>query len=157
MLFRSAALLRFAQAASLAERMQGRPMVAMSREGQARALLALDRPGDRQQAITLLDEVTFTAQALGIRGLGERAASLGTAATAATAASRAPAWPAGLTGREVEVLRLIAAGHSNRAIAQALFISPNTVLHHVSSIFAKLGVANRAAAAAYATRRGLAG
>ena len=69
----------------------------------------------------------------------------------------APAWPAGLTGREVEVLRLIAAGHSNRAIAQALFISPNTVLHHVSSIFAKLGVANRAEAAAYAVRRGLAG
>ncbi|MGB6579729.1 MAG: helix-turn-helix transcriptional regulator, partial [Streptosporangiaceae bacterium] len=69
----------------------------------------------------------------------------------------APAWPAGLTDREVEVLRLIAAGHSNGAIAQALFISPNTVLHHVSSIFAKLGVANRAAAAAYATRRGLAG
>ena len=55
------------------------------------------------------------------------------------------------------MLRLIAAGRSNRAIAQALFISPNTVLHHVSSIFAKLGVANRAEAAAYATRRGLAG
>jgi DNA-binding CsgD family transcriptional regulator len=148
------ALRRFQQAATLAGRMQADPMVAMSREGQARALLALDRPGDRQQAITLLDEVTFTAQALGIRGLGERAAAV---RTAATAAPRAPAWPAGLTGREVEVLRLIAAGRSNRAIAQALFISPNTVLHHVSSIFAKLGVANRAEAAAYAIRRGLAG
>jgi DNA-binding CsgD family transcriptional regulator len=151
------ALRRFQQAATLAGRMQADPMMAMSREGQARALLALDRPGDRQQAITLLDEVRFTAQALGIRGLGERAAAVRTAATAATAAPRAPAWPAGLTGREVEVLRLIAAGQSNRAIAQALFISPNTVLHHVSSIFAKLGVANRAEAAAYAIRRGLAG
>jgi len=148
------ALIRFQQAATLAGRVQARPMMAMSAEGQARALLALDRPGDRQQAITLLDEVTFTAQALGIRGLGERAA---TERTAAMAAPRAPAWPAGLTGREVEVLRLIAAGQSNRAIAQALFISPNTVLHHVSSIFAKLGVANRAEAAAYAIRRGLAG
>ena len=68
-----------------------------------------------------------------------------------------PAWPAGLTGREVEVLRLIAAGHSNRAIAQALFISPNTVLRHVSNIFTKTGVANRAQAAAYATRHGLTG
>ena len=58
---------------------------------------------------------------------------------------------------EIEPLRLIAAGQSNRAIAQELFISPNTVLHHVSSIFAKLGVANRAEAAAYAIRRGLAG
>ena len=134
--------------------MQARPTVAMSREGQARALLALDRPGDRQRAIALLDEVTATARALGNRGLGERAA---TVRTAAMAVPRAPAWPAGLTGREVEVLRLIAAGQSNRAIAQALVISPNTVLHHVSSIFAKLGVANRAEAAAYAIRGGLAG
>ena len=51
--------------------------------------------------------------------------------------------------------RLIATGHSNRAIAQALFISPNTVLRHVSNIFTKTGVANRAEAAAYATRHGL--
>jgi DNA-binding CsgD family transcriptional regulator len=148
------ALRRFQHAAALADRMQGRPMVAMSREGQARALLALDRPGDRQQVAALLDEVAATAQELGICGLGERA---GTLRAAAPAAPPAPAWPAGLTDREVEVLRLIAAGRSNRAIAQALFISPNTVLHHVSSIFAKLGVANRAAAAAYATRLGLAG
>ena len=148
------ALRHFQHAAALADRMQGRPMVAMSREGQARALLASDRPGDRQQAAALLDEVAATAQELGICGLGERASTL---RAAAPAARPAPAWPAGLTDREVEVLRLIAAGHSNRAIAQALFISPNTVLHHVSSIFAKLGVANRAAAAAYATRLGLAG
>jgi DNA-binding CsgD family transcriptional regulator len=148
------ALHRFAQAAAFAGRMQARPMVAMSREGQARALLARDRPGDRQQATALLDEVAATARALGIRGLGERAAPL---RAAATTAPRAPAWPAGLTGREVEVLRLIAAGRSNSAIAQALFISPNTVLHHVSSIFAKLGVANRAEAAANAIRLGLAG
>jgi DNA-binding CsgD family transcriptional regulator len=143
------AVRRFEHAAALADRMQARPMVAMSRAGQAQALLALDRPGDRQQAAVLLDEVTATAEALGIRGLGEQVGALRTAI--------APARPAGLTGREVEVLRLIAAGHSNHAIAQALFISPNTVLHHVSSIFAKLGVANRAEAAAYAVRRGLAG
>ena len=148
------ALRRFQHAAALADRMQGRPMVAMSREGQARALLALGRPGDRQQAAALLDEVAAAAQELGIYGLGERADIL---RAAGAAAPPAPAWLAGLTDREVEVLRLIAAGHSNGAIAQALFISPNTVLHHVSSIFAKLGVANRAAAAAYATRRGLAG
>ena len=148
------ALRSFEQAAALADRMQARPMMAMSREGQARALLTLDRPGDRQRAAALIEEVAADAQALGIRGLGERAGAL---RAAATAAPSQPSWPAGLTSREVEVLRLIAAGHSNRAIASALFISPNTVLHHVSSIFAKLGVANRAAAAAYATRLGLAG
>jgi DNA-binding NarL/FixJ family response regulator len=128
-------------------------MVARSHEGQARALLARDRPGDRQQAATLLGEAAATAQELGIHGLGARA----TALLEELATPAPPAWPAGLTGREVEVLRLIAAGHSNRAIAQALYISPNTVLRHVSNIFTKTGVANRAEAAAYATRHGLAG
>jgi DNA-binding NarL/FixJ family response regulator len=144
---------RFEHAAALAARIEARPIIAMSHEGQARALLALDRPGDRQHAQALLAEAAVTAQQLGIHGLGERAAAL----LGDLAAPAAPAWPAGLSGREVEVLRLIAAGHSNRAIAQALFISPNTVLHHVSSIFVKTGVANRAEAAAYATRHGLAG
>ena len=145
------AVRRFQHAVTLAARLQARPMIALSHEGQARALLALDRPGDRQQAAALLGEVVTIAQELGIHGLGERAKTL----RKELAAPAAPAWPAGLTGREVEVLRLIAAGHSNRAIAQALFISPNTVLRHVSNIFAKTGVANRAQAAAYATRHGL--
>jgi DNA-binding CsgD family transcriptional regulator len=144
----------FQRAALLAGRMQAHPMLAWSQLGQAQALLALDRPGDREQAAALLAEASGAAEALGIRGLGERAVALRAAAAAAPAA---PRWPAGLTGREVEVLRLIAAGHSNRAIAEALFISPNTVLRHVSNIFAKTGVANRAEAAAYATRHGLAG
>ena len=65
-------------------------------------------------------------------------------------------FPDGLTAREVEVLRLIAAGKSNREIAAALVISLNTVLHHVSHILDKTGVANRTEAAAYATRHGLA-
>ncbi len=54
------------------------------------------------------------------------------------------------------MLRLVAAGRSNREIAAALFISHNTVLRHVSNILAKTGAANRAEAAAYATRHGLA-
>jgi DNA-binding CsgD family transcriptional regulator len=145
------AVRRFQHAATLAARLQARPMIARSQEGLARALLVLDRPGDRQQAAALLGEVVATAQELGIHGLGERANAL----LEELATPAAPAWPAGLTGREIEVLRLIAAGHSNRAIAQALFISPNTVLRHVSNIFTKTGVANRAEAAAYATRHGL--
>jgi DNA-binding CsgD family transcriptional regulator len=145
------ALGRFTEAAALAAKIEARPMVAMSLEGQARALLSLDRPGDRQHAVALLAEAAATAQELGIHGLGERVSAL----LGELAAPAGPVWPAGLTGREVEVLRLIAAGHSNRAIAQALFISPNTVLRHVSNIFTKTGVANRAQAAAYATRHGL--
>lgn len=64
-------------------------------------------------------------------------------------------YPNGLSSREVEVLRHIAAGRSNRQIANDLVISLNTVARHVSNIFGKTGVANRAEAASYAHRRGL--
>ena len=67
-----------------------------------------------------------------------------------------PDYPDGLTQREVEVLRLIALGKSNREIAVELTISLNTVLRHVSHIFAKTGVANRTEAVGYAVRQGLA-
>ena len=58
--------------------------------------------------------------------------------------------PAGLTGREVEVLRLVASGRSNAQIAGELVLSEKTVARHLSNIFAKLGVGSRTAAAAYA-------
>jgi predicted ATPase/DNA-binding CsgD family transcriptional regulator len=62
----------------------------------------------------------------------------------------------GLSPREREVLRLIAAGHPDREIAAALFVSPRTVGAHVAAVLGKLGVSSRAAAAAYAVRHGLA-
>jgi DNA-binding CsgD family transcriptional regulator/pimeloyl-ACP methyl ester carboxylesterase len=62
----------------------------------------------------------------------------------------------GLSAREVEVLRLIAAGKSNPQIADELVLSINTVQRHVSNILAKTGLANRAEAAAHAARHGLA-
>jgi DNA-binding CsgD family transcriptional regulator len=61
----------------------------------------------------------------------------------------------GLTSREVEVLRLLATGMTNRAIAAGLFISEKTVATHVSSILHKLGLPSRAAATAYAHNRRL--
>lgn len=61
-----------------------------------------------------------------------------------------------LSSREVEVLRLLAAGRSNAQIAEELVISLNTVNRHVSNIYAKTGAANRAEAASYATRSGIA-
>jgi len=67
----------------------------------------------------------------------------------------APAGGHGLTARELEVLRLLAAGASNRAIADALCISPRTVKAHVTEIMARFGVDSRTAAAAYAHRHGL--
>jgi DNA-binding CsgD family transcriptional regulator len=65
------------------------------------------------------------------------------------------AGPAGLTSREVEVLRLVVTGMSNHAIATQLFISERTVHRHVSNILDKLGVNSRTAAAAYAVQHRL--
>ena len=62
---------------------------------------------------------------------------------------------AGLRTRELEVLRLVAAGKTNRAIAAELFLSDRTVERHVSNILTKLGVGSRTAAAAYAFERGI--
>ncbi len=62
----------------------------------------------------------------------------------------------GLTPREAEVLRLIAAGRSNQQIGEALFISPRTAQNHVTHVLAKLGLPSRTAAAAYAHTNGLA-
>jgi DNA-binding CsgD family transcriptional regulator len=63
--------------------------------------------------------------------------------------------PGGLTAREVEVLRLVAAGRSNQQIAAELVLSEKTVARHLSNIFGKLDVGSRTAAAAFAFERGL--
>jgi ATP/maltotriose-dependent transcriptional regulator MalT len=65
------------------------------------------------------------------------------------------AGPGGLTTREVEVLRLVAAGLTNRAIAGELVISEKTVARHLSNIFTKLDVSSRSAATAYAYEHGI--
>ena len=65
------------------------------------------------------------------------------------------AWPAGLTDREVEVLRLIIRGYSNRGVAEELTIAPKTVGRHVENIYGKIGVSSRATAALFAMQHGL--
>ncbi|MGZ4484965.1 MAG: HD domain-containing phosphohydrolase [Nocardioidaceae bacterium] len=76
------------------------------------------------------------------------------------AGHRAPARsgrPHGLTPREVEVLRLLARGHSNREIARVLTTTPKTASNHIEHIYAKLGVRSRAQATLFATQHGLVG
>jgi DNA-binding NarL/FixJ family response regulator len=68
--------------------------------------------------------------------------------------SPAPVAPATLTARELEVLRLVAAGAENREIAERLFVSAETVKTHLATIYRKLGVAGRAHAVAAALRQG---
>jgi DNA-binding NarL/FixJ family response regulator len=70
---------------------------------------------------------------------------------------RSPAWPGALTDREVEVLRLLAAGRSKREIAGRLVLSPSTVHTHTVHIYAKARVSARAALAMWAMEHDLAG
>jgi DNA-binding CsgD family transcriptional regulator len=109
--------------------------------------------GDREMGTEFLDQAVAIFQRVQAKKMVEKALSL--QEQAASQPARTPAYPDGLTHREVEVLRLIAAGRSNRAIAEELFISPNTAGHHVSNILAKTGAANRAEVAAYGARHGL--
>jgi DNA-binding NarL/FixJ family response regulator len=92
--------------------------------------------------------------ALELEAARELFAELGAAPDLARVASLLPGAAAadahGLTDRELEVLRLVAAGSSNRDIGAALVISEHTVARHLQNIFAKLGVSSRTAASAFA-------
>jgi DNA-binding NarL/FixJ family response regulator len=83
------------------------------------------------------------------------AEALSDAASAPAAPTPIPHAPAGLTRREVEVLRRLARGATDAAIAAELSISRKTVGVHVAHILGKTGCANRTAAAAFAVRHGL--
>ena len=115
--------------------------------------------GDRDGAAERLARAASLADRLGAGPLRERIGSLARRARLGLpfgpAGEQAPGL-LGLTAREAEVLRLVAAGCSNRDIAAELFISAKTASVHVSNILAKLGAASRTEAAAIAHRAGLA-
>jgi DNA-binding NarL/FixJ family response regulator len=73
----------------------------------------------------------------------------------ASASAALPAGPDVLTARELEVLRLVASGMSNQAIAEQLSLSTYTVQNHLRNIYGKLGVGSRSAATRYAWEHGL--
>ena len=106
--------------------------------------LACRALGDEDGAAMELD-----AARCGLRAARRRARPRARS-TRSSRSATAPEPPGGLTARELEVLRLVAAGKTNRAIAADLVLSEKTVARHVSNIFAKLGVSSRAAATAYA-------
>jgi DNA-binding CsgD family transcriptional regulator len=108
---------------------------------------------ERVEALHLLDAVRALCAPLGAQPTLRRVEAL--TARLTTAESRAPVYPAGLSAREVEVLRLLAAGQTNREIADALFLSIPTINTHVAHILTKTKTENRAAAAAFAQRYGL--
>lgn len=110
--------------------------------------------GERAVAAERLRRAAELAEPLGARPLRERIDALARR-VGASAGARPPAPGLGLTPRELEVLRLVTAGRSNREIADELFISVKTVSVHVSNILSKLGVTSRGEAAAAAYRHHL--
>jgi DNA-binding CsgD family transcriptional regulator/tetratricopeptide (TPR) repeat protein len=140
---------------------------ARSRYRLAEALAEAGRREEAQQELLLAVEV---ADRIGARPLRSaladlaRRARLADRAAPGAAAGRGGAQPggaaarsplAGLTDREIEVLRLLAVGQSNREIGAGLFIATKTASVHVSNILAKLGAASRTEAAAIAHAQGL--
>jgi DNA-binding CsgD family transcriptional regulator len=115
----------------------------------ARVLIGLAHRalGDADTAEMELDAARRVFQQL---GAGPDVARVG-----ALSRTAAPTAAGGLTAREVQVLRLVAAGKSNQAIAADLAISEHTVARHVQNIFAKLDVSSRSAATAFAFGHGL--
>ncbi|HEY4823429.1 MAG TPA: LuxR C-terminal-related transcriptional regulator, partial [Solirubrobacteraceae bacterium] len=114
-----------------------------------RTLRMRGRPNDAGQAAALLSEAATLAERIRMPALLARAQALG----ARSGSSGTP--PDGLSWRELEILRLVAAGRSNREIGEELFISGHTVANHVRNILRKTGAANRTEAAAYAFRNAL--
>jgi DNA-binding CsgD family transcriptional regulator/tetratricopeptide (TPR) repeat protein len=115
---------------------------------------ALTEAGDRDAAQHAWQEAVTVAGRLGASRLRSALDDLGRRARLGQGATR-PGALSGLTSREVEVLRLLATGRSNREIASELFIASKTVSVHVSNILAKLGAASRTEAAAIAHENGV--
>ena len=108
---------------------------------------------DLSKVRELVDEADQVALSLSMMPLDEKLVALREQLDGRP--SPKPEFPDGLTQREVEVLRLIAAGRTDRESAESLFISVRTVGNHVGNILNKTTTTNRTEAAAYAARQGL--
>ncbi|WP_325051995.1 helix-turn-helix transcriptional regulator [Streptomyces triticagri] len=146
------------RAVEATERQEDPVLSATARLRLAEALITRGAAGAREAAGELLRRARAVARELGAVPLDTEIGTLAGRARIPLERSGgepAPAQALGLTARERDVLRLVAAGRSNRAIAEELFISPKTASVHVSNILAKLGASGRGEAAAVAHRLGV--
>ena len=118
----------------------------------AAALAESPEPGDLLAALGILDELGATPLATLVRG---RLRALGTPRIPRGPRGETRVNPAGLTARQVEVLRLLGLGYTNAQIASQLVVSVRTVDSHVAAVLAKLGAASRREAAASAAELGV--
>ncbi|WP_426501946.1 response regulator [Dactylosporangium sp. McL0621] len=141
---------------------------------EATRALRRDHPACRVVMLTTFDDDRYVALALragadgyllkdlgaaelagAVRLVHRGVAQLDPAVARRLAAARPAEDPAELTGRELEILRLVATGATNREIAGRMFLSEGTVKNHVSRILTRLGLRDRTQAAVYARDRGL--
>ncbi|WP_327351282.1 helix-turn-helix transcriptional regulator [Streptomyces sp. NBC_01304] len=149
---------RWTEAVAVIGRSEAPVLLATARLRLAEALIGQGGAGSRPAAGELLRQAEAVARELGAAPLHTEITSLAGRARIPLREADAKAAPRaelGLTEREGEVLRLVAAGRSNRGIAEELFISPKTASVHVSNILAKLGASGRGEAAAIAHRLGV--
>jgi DNA-binding CsgD family transcriptional regulator/tetratricopeptide (TPR) repeat protein len=121
------------------------------------AALALAGAGEEAPLRRALDALTALGATAAVNLVGRRLRERGVANVPRGPRPATRENPAQLTGRELEVLAMVADGLRNREIAERLFLSPKTVAHHVSAILRKLGARTRGEAGAHAARLGLRG
>ena len=141
----------FESALTLNRSLGARTWVAHASVSYARMLLTRRRGDDLGLASTLLGQAVALTDEIGLVSLNGKIAALGRAVGSAPR----PELPDGLSAREVDILRLVANGRSNREVGTALHISEHTVANHVRSILRKTSCANRTEATTYAHRSGL--
>jgi DNA-binding CsgD family transcriptional regulator len=159
----AAAHRHFGDALAWNARVGARPALAWTRYDYARYLLTRGGAHDAGRAVpspeALLTDARATATELGMTLLLSRCDALPSESPRRASSPDSSSLAAGLSARELEVLRRMAAGASNQEIAAALVISPRTVDHHVASIYRKLGVTAsahpRVEAVAFALRHDL--
>jgi DNA-binding CsgD family transcriptional regulator/tetratricopeptide (TPR) repeat protein len=139
----------FQQALAVNRAMGATTWVAHTLYAYGRTLHVRGGRDDAIQASELLSDAATLAERIGMPVLLARARALG----ARTGRARTP--PDDLSGRELDILRLVAMGRSNREIGDELCISGHTVANHIRSILRKTGAANRTEAAGYAYRHAL--
>jgi DNA-binding CsgD family transcriptional regulator/tetratricopeptide (TPR) repeat protein len=143
------AIQHFERALEFNREMGATTWVAHTLYAYGRTLLMRGTADDVERAPRLLSEAATLGERVGMPALLARTSALG----ARSEPSRMP--PDQLTWREVDILRLVAVGLSNREIGERLNISGHTVANHVRSILRKTGAANRTEAAGYAHRHAL--
>jgi ATP/maltotriose-dependent transcriptional regulator MalT len=128
------------------------PFAARALVGLAQVAIGRDAPGDREAGRQYAERAVSVAESIGMNGLLPLATQL---RDSLSAQSNSAVSQAGVTARELDVLRLVSQGLSDAEVAERLYVSRRTVQSHLHSLYSKLGVSSRTAAARWAIEHGI--